>query len=396
MPQASQRASRSRPTWYVAVHIGAGKHGISTKAKEDADACMSAALAAAAAVLDAGGDATAAVESAVQVLEDADATNAGCNGSHVNLTTDGRVETDASIVDGGSGAMGCCGAVHGVRNPISLAAHLLRSQHKSVGPRQPPIFLVGEGAFQAAQAAALATIDYTVEPIAAAAVARHRAKMEDVMQPWSSSETVALDTVGAICIDGHGRSAAAVSSAGIALKQPGRVGHAGCPRLGCSATVATENYSAAFSCTGRGEHLMQAGLLQQVERHVATRSSSSSTPLQELIHFAFDDAMAANGGVPVEGGVIGLVQRQVSCVAPQPSTKKRKRPAIATPPVTRPSVDFVAAFSTPSMAVGVCSSVDNDTSPITHILRLATSDQLAVHVHQLGASSRTVHTTTDQ
>ena len=38
------------------------------------------------------------------------------------------------------------------------------------------------------------------------------------------TENELLDTVGAICVDGTGRVVSAVSSGGIVLKQPGRLG----------------------------------------------------------------------------------------------------------------------------------------------------------------------------
>lgn len=41
----------------------------------------------------------------------------------------------------------------------------------------------------------------------------------------SEHETL-LDTVGAVCVDRDGNLASAVSSGGILLKHPGRVGHA--------------------------------------------------------------------------------------------------------------------------------------------------------------------------
>ncbi|KNA08606.1 hypothetical protein SOVF_161070 isoform B [Spinacia oleracea] len=54
------------------------------------------------------GECVDAVEEAIRVLEDDPSTNAGCGS---NLTEDGHVECDASIMDGDSGAFAAVGAV---------------------------------------------------------------------------------------------------------------------------------------------------------------------------------------------------------------------------------------------------------------------------------------------
>jgi len=41
------------------------------------------------------------------------------------------------------------------------------------------------------------------------------------------------DTVGAVCVDDHGNVASAVSSGGIILKQPGRLGQVRSTRILC-------------------------------------------------------------------------------------------------------------------------------------------------------------------
>ncbi|ETV78707.1 hypothetical protein, variant 3 [Aphanomyces astaci] len=319
--------------WFVAVHIGAGNHESTNAAVDEANTCMRVALEAAARVLSAGGDAVSACEEAVVVLEDAECTNAGCNGPQVNLTTDGRVETDASVMSGSSNAIGCCGAVEGVRNPITLAVHLLRSQERRPQDRQPPLFLVGHGALAEAKDANLSTINYDDEPIHPRALIKHQ----------DNATRYLLDTVGAICIDSAGHAAAAVSSAGIALKRPGRVGHAGCPRMGCCASNGSSTSAAyAFSCTGRGEHLVQGALLQHLERQVA--SMSAKAQVNDVIN---------NAGVAIEGGVIGLIGR------PSSNDATNKRPRLVD------GLDFVVAFTTPSMGIGMLSSSD----PAPHVRR---------------------------
>ncbi|KAA8516015.1 hypothetical protein F0562_019194 [Nyssa sinensis] len=112
------------PRFFVAVHVGAGFHSPSNE-KALRSAMKRACLAAAALLRKGSGGCLDAVSAAIQVLEDDPSTNAG-RGS--NLTEDGHVECDASIMDGNSGAFGAVGAVPGVRNAIQIAALLAKEQ----------------------------------------------------------------------------------------------------------------------------------------------------------------------------------------------------------------------------------------------------------------------------
>ncbi|KAI6781749.1 uncharacterized protein J7T54_004915 [Emericellopsis cladophorae] len=93
--------------------------------------------------LQAGASATQAVEASLRILEDRDITNAGYGS---NLSIDGTVECDATVVDH-LGRSGACGAVPGIRNPISLAKLILDMSNLPLSlHRVPPNALVGEGA----------------------------------------------------------------------------------------------------------------------------------------------------------------------------------------------------------------------------------------------------------
>ena len=80
-----------------------------------------------------GGTAIDAVEAAVRSLEDHPRFNAG-RGSV--LTSEGTVETDASLMEGDRLENGAVASVVGVRNPITLARRILEAGHHSlfVGP----------------------------------------------------------------------------------------------------------------------------------------------------------------------------------------------------------------------------------------------------------------------
>lgn len=94
-------------TFFVAVHVGAGYHAPSNE-KALKSAVKRACLAAGSILRKGSGRCIDAVTAAIQVLEDDPSTNAG-RGS--NLTEDGRVECDASMMDGNSGVFGAVGAI---------------------------------------------------------------------------------------------------------------------------------------------------------------------------------------------------------------------------------------------------------------------------------------------
>jgi beta-aspartyl-peptidase (threonine type) len=88
------------------------------------------------------------VEAAVSVMEDDPTFDAG-RGSF--LTSDGRVQLDALLMDGGRMKAGGVACVERLRNPIQAARLVLeKSQH---------VYFVGEGAEQFAAAHGMALID---------------------------------------------------------------------------------------------------------------------------------------------------------------------------------------------------------------------------------------------
>ena len=223
-----------------------------------------------------GGGSTAAVEAAIAVLEDDPAANAGLGS---NLTIDGTVECDASIMEGADRTFGACGAVSGVRNPIALAARVLRQQQGpalSLG-RVHPVMLVSEGARRWAEAHDVAVCPAAdlVTPEARARWAGYRRSLcqSDLSECEAKGAPAASDhagqaceldtvndTVGALCCYG-GNLSAGVSSGGVWLKSCGRIGEAAAFGAGCWAQdggVRRAHAGAAASVSGVGEQVMQS------------------------------------------------------------------------------------------------------------------------------------------
>jgi len=102
------------------------------------------------ALLSRGGSSLDAVEAAVTVLEDDPTFDTG-RGSF--LTSDGRVQLDALLMDGGRMKAGGVACVEHLRNPIQAARLVLE--------KSPHVYFVGVGAEQFAQSLGMPLIDNT-------------------------------------------------------------------------------------------------------------------------------------------------------------------------------------------------------------------------------------------
>ncbi|XP_041108869.1 threonine aspartase 1 isoform X2 [Polyodon spathula] len=312
-------AKNGKAVGFVLVHAGAGYHSES-KAKEYKHACKRACQKAIE-KLKAGALAVDAVTAALVELEDSPFTNAGM-GSNLNLS--GEIECDASIMEGKSLHFGAVGALGGIKNPVLVANRLLSESQKgklSAG-RIPPCFLVGRGAYQWA-------LDHGIPPcpsdkmatkFSLSAYKRNKRKMElaekvetefiQTKRRRQSSENEndsgSLDTVGAIVIDHEGNVAAAVSSGGLAMKHPGRIGQAAHYGCGCWAENSgnVNPYSTAVSTSGCGEHLVRTMLARECS--IALQSEDAHHALLETMQNKFISSPFLASEDCVLGGVIVL------------------------------------------------------------------------------------------
>ena len=263
------------------------------------------------AVLSRGGSALDAVEAAVTVLEDNPAFDAG-RGSF--LTSDGRVQLDALLMDGGRMKAGGVACVERLRNPIQAARLVLeKSRH---------VYFVGPGAEQFAHAHGMALIDNAELVLDRERERLVHAKFREsagfgdntfsgldspllpVLHDDKSPETAVVDdparftshdTVGAVALDARGNLAAATSTGGTLNKTPGRVGDSSLIGCGCYA----DNLSAAVSLTGWGEPIMKLVLGKWATDRVAS-GAAPELAAREAISYLFN-RLGGHGGIILLG-----------------------------------------------------------------------------------------------
>ena len=199
-------------------------------------------------VLKRGGTALDAVEACARYVEaDISDTSVG-RGGLPNIL--GRVELDASIVDGTTHGVGSVAALQGFLHPISVA--------RAVMERLPHVMLVGDGAARfAAEIGAARTNNLTastrrlwLERLATVretpASIRKRAALIPVVKQAVGENR---GTVNFIAMDRKGNIASAVTTSGWAYKYPGRVGDS--PIVGAGNFCDSQTGGAC--CTGFGE-----------------------------------------------------------------------------------------------------------------------------------------------
>ncbi len=312
-------SSQHSPT--LLIHGGAW--AIPAEAARDHQNGVRRALEAGYAVLERGGRAQQAVVAAVTVMEDDPTFDAG-RGSF--LTSDGRVQLDALLMDGGRMKAGGVACVERLRNPIQAAQLVLEES--------PHVYFVGAGAEAFAAAHGMALIENSelvldrerarlIEAQARAAagladetfsglqddkgpetavrvieeapaikdprsVRRERGPVEDPTG-WSH------DTVGAVALDAWGNLAAGTSTGGTLNKTPGRVGDSSLIGCGCYA----DNLSAAVSLTGWGEPIMKLVLGKWATDRVAA-GTPPELAAREAISYLYN-RLGGHGGIILLG-----------------------------------------------------------------------------------------------
>ncbi len=202
------------------------------------------------------GSAVDAVEAAIRYMEDSGVFNAGV-GSVLDLK--GGLSMDAGIMDGRSLRAGAVAAVEYPKNPVVLA--------RKVMERTGHVILAGKGADELAERLSLPRHPGPSER----AIKRWKELLEKVREGGNTyyalrykeaKELGLLDTVGAVAVDADGGTAAAVSTGGVIMKFPGRVGDSPIPGAGFYA----DRWGAA-AATGYGEVIiMSMACLRAVER----------------------------------------------------------------------------------------------------------------------------------
>ncbi len=207
-----------------------------------------------------------AVVEAVKCMEDSGYLNAGW-GSVLDLF--GGRSLDAGYMDS-MGNIGAVAAVTATRNPVVLA--------RIVALETPHILLGGEGADRLAILKHLPPLPPPPKHVSE----RYRQALEKLFKGEVRAYGKAIleflsknkdyealvrsiaeigDTVGAVAIDANGLLAAAVSTGGIILKLPGRIGDSPIPGAGFYASTET-----ACSATGWGEQIIRSMPCMMLDR----------------------------------------------------------------------------------------------------------------------------------
>lgn len=255
-------------TFALIIHGGAGANPAYDYTEQTAH--MRELIAAGANWLSVGMNAVDAVTKAVQALEESGLYVAG-KGSAPNA--DGRIELDASIMDGATQRAGAVAAIGCVIHPVEAARRVMCDGRH--------VLLAGDGATAFAQSQGLA---FAEDP---------DRYYTDHVKHGSQVQSAAHGTVGAVALDVNGNLAAATSTGGTFGKRSGRVGDT--PLIGAG-TWADE--TVAVSCTGLGESFIRAGAAHDV----AARMRYGGTGLRD----ASDAVLAEVKRFGGDGGLIAV------------------------------------------------------------------------------------------
>lgn len=280
----------------LVIHGGAGNiQGTPEEIKAYKDSLRRIALAGQA-ILESGGSSLATVTHCVNLLEDDPLYNAG-KGAVFN--TEGKVECDASVMDGSNLEAGACAGLTTVKNPIKLASAILKkSEH---------VMLIGDGAEKFAdQFSEIERVTndyfYTEKRLNQLKEAKKQDKAVLDHSDLDAENEKKYGTVGAVAFDQNGNLAAATSTGGITNKKWGRVGDS--PIIG--AGTYADNQTCGVSCTGYGEQFIRTGLAKTISDLVVFKNLDAFQASSEAMNYLTEKVNGLGGAIVIDSqGNIG-------------------------------------------------------------------------------------------
>lgn len=272
----NQQVETEREEWAIVLHGGAGgSKAMSAEDEASYSIFLNEALEQGKTILVSGGSALDAVEATVLYLEDCPLFNAG---KGAVMTSDGRHELDASIMDGRDLSAGAVAGVTDIKNPIKAA--------RLVMEKTPHVLLIGEGASYFAREQGLEMVPNSYFSTESAKVELERALEE-------KRTGAPMGTVGCVALDMEGNIAAATSTGGMTGKKWGRVGDV--PIIGAS-TIADNNF-VGVSSTGHGELWIRRSVAHDIYALMDYKGLSLKDAVHEVIWNKIDKMEGSGGGV---------------------------------------------------------------------------------------------------
>ena len=290
MTAQNKSKTPERPKYAIVIHGGAGtitKANMTSEKEKAYNEALNIALDVGEKILQGGGTAIDAVEATIRYMEDSPLFNAG-KGAVFN--EDGRVELDASIMEGRNQKAGAVGGVTVVKNPITAA--------RSVMENTEHVFLIGKGAeqFCREQKLELVNIGYFKDTERWETWNKQRFQRLPAKQMQNTgSKMDKKGTVGCVALDQYGDIVAGTSTGGMMNKKYGRVGDS--PIIG--AGTYANNESCGVSATGHGEYFIR----YTVARDIAALMEYKGLSLEQAANEIVMKKLVQKGG---EGGIVAL------------------------------------------------------------------------------------------
>ncbi len=221
-------------------------------------------------ILENGGSSVDAVEAAIIILEDNPLFNAGRGSVY---TSEEKQEMDASIMTGKDNEAGAVSSVTNVKNPISLARHVMEET--------PHVMFTSSGAEKLAR-------DNNIEQVEQSYFAN-----PDRLKSLKKAQENKKGTVGVVAIDKNRVITAGTSTGGMTNKAPGRVGDS--PIIGAGTWV--ENNSCGVSATGHGEYFIRFSVAKEICVKARYQNKSIQQASTEVMNQLKE--IGADGGVIV-------------------------------------------------------------------------------------------------